>query len=511
MRELAERYNVSQMLDDNLSAGRSDAIAIRHGDDAITYGELLEQVCRMGNALTGLGVRREERVLLLLGDAPAFAVAFFGATRMGAAPVPINPRYRAEDFRFFVQDSGARVIVVDDEYLPSLETALGEMRSTVQVIATGPAPGAEHQLAALLAAADAELAPANTHQDDVAFWLYSSGSTGHPKGVVHLHRSVPYTCDTYARQILEIQESDIVYGRVLYHAYGLGNTLTFPFSVGATTILDSSRPSPAGVLEAVQRYRPTLLCLVPTLYNAILNHPGAEGADLSSVRRCISAAEPLPPETLRRWQERFGLTILDGIGSTEMLHIFCSNRADAVRAGSSGKPVPGYALRIVDDGGDDVADDETGTLLVNGGSAAPFYWRRREKSRATMQGEWMLTGDRYRRAGDGFYWYEGRADDMIKVGGEWVSPIEIENTLLEHPAVDEAAVVGVSMDGFMRIKAVVILQAGRDSSDALVAELQDWCKARRQRYQYPHVVEFVPELPKTMTGKIQRYRLRAEG
>ena len=511
MQEPPERYNLSQLLDDTLEAGRSDNAAILHGDDAISYDALFGQVCRMGNALAGLGLRREERVLLLVNDTPAFPIAFFGATRIGAVPVPVNPRYRAEDFRFFVQDSGARVILVDDEYLPQLDAALTGLRGTVQVVATGSAEGADHRLPALLAGADPVLAPADTHRDDVAFWLYSSGSTGHPKGVVHLHRNIPYTCDTYARHILEIGESDIVYGRVLYHAYGLGNALTFPFSAGAATVLDPSRPSPAGVLEAVHRYRPTLLCLVPTLYNAILNHPDLDGADLSSVRRCISAAEPLPPETMRRWQERFGLTILDGIGSTEMLHIFCSNRADAVRAGSSGQPVPGYELRIVDDAGHDVPGGRTGTLLVNGGSAAPFYWRRREQSRAAIRGEWTVTGDRYRRDADGFYWYEGRADDMIKVGREWVSPIEIENTLLEHPAVDEAAVVGVPVDSFMRIKAVVILSAGHSPGEVLVAELQRWCKERRQRYQFPHLVEFVSALPKTMTGKIQRYRLRGDG
>ena len=543
MHDVPERYNVSQLLDDALAAGCAEKPAFLFGDQALTYGALMERVCRMGNALRDLGLRREERVLLLLDDAPAFPVAFFGATRIGAVPVPVNPRYRAEDFRFFLRDSEARVLVVDDAYLPAVEAALGDQRDRVQIITTGAVETVDHQLESLLAEARPELSPADTHRDDMAFWLYSSGSTGHPKGVVHLHRSVPYTCETYARHVLEIAQDDVVYGRVLYHAYGLGNALTFPLWARATSVLDASRPSPAGVLAAVQRYRPTLLCLVPTLYNAILNDPASETADLSSLRRCISAAEPLPPETLRRWRERFGLTILDGIGSTEMLHIFCSNTATAVRPGSTGKPVPGYDLRIVNDAGPGVgdaesqsvgdaesqsvgdaesqsvgdaesqrvADGETGTLQVRGGSAAPFYWRNREKSVNTMRGEWMLTGDRYRRDGDGFYWYEGRADDMIKVGGEWVSPIEIENTLLEHPDVGEAAVVGIPVDGLMRIKAVVVLRSGRDGDDALVAELQEWCKARRQRYQFPHIVDFAPDLPKTMTGKIQRYRLRDAG
>lgn len=508
MRIPPERYNVSQLLDANLDAGRGDRVALYSGDVQMTYATLFDRVCRMGNALRALGVAREDRVLLLLNDTPSFPVAFFGATRIGAIPVPVNPRYRSEDFRFFVADTDAHVVIVDDEYLTPLSDALADDRSRLTIVATGAVEAADHALDDLLDAADGALNPVDTHRDDMAFWLYSSGSTGNPKGVVHLHRSVPFTCDTYARHVLEIDETDTVYARVLYHAYGIGNALTFPLSVGAAAVLDPTRPTPTGVLDAVQRYRPTILGLVPTLYNAILNDPAIEQADLSSVRRCISAAEPLPPETMRRWQERFGLTILDGIGSTEMLHIFCSNTVATVRPGSSGVSVPGYDLRIVDDDDAPITDDRTGTLWVRGGSAAPFYWRRREKSLATMRGEWMVTGDRYRRDNDGFYWYEGRADDMIKVGGEWVSPIEIENTLLEHPAVHEAAVVGVTVDGVTRIKAVVIPSDGHDPKDTLKTALQTWCKERLQRYQYPHIVEFVADLPKTMTGKIQRYRLR---
>jgi acyl-coenzyme A synthetase/AMP-(fatty) acid ligase len=273
MHELPERYNVSQLLDEALAAGCADKPAFLHGDAMLTYGALMERVCRMGNALRDLGVRREERVLLLLDDAPAFPVAFFGATRIGAVPVPVNPRYRAEDFRFFLRDSEARVLVVEDAYLPALEEALLGQRDRVQVITTGSAQTADHQLETLLASARPDLSPADTHRDDMAFWLYSSGSTGHPKGVVHLHRSVPYTCQTYARQVLDIAEDDLVYGRVLYHAYGLGNALTFPLWARATSVLDASRPSPAGVLDAVQRFRPTLLCLVPTLYNAVFRPP----------------------------------------------------------------------------------------------------------------------------------------------------------------------------------------------------------------------------------------------
>ncbi len=508
MFECPERYNVSELLDGNLAAGRRDKIAIYCGDEQITYGDLFERVCAMGRALGTLGVDREQRVLLVLDDTPVFPVAFFGAMRMGAVPVPVNPLFRVADYRFFLEDTGARVVVVDQAHLEKLQQALdGHAEPVTVVVASGEAPGTR-SLGELLASHRGELPPAATHRDDMAFWLYSSGSTGRPKGVVHLHRDIPYTCETYARQVLGIREDDLVFGRVLYHAYGLGNCLTFPFWAGASTVLFSERPTPQRVLETAQRFRPTILGLVPTLYNAILNDPAAKQYDLSSVRICISAAEPLPPETWRRWKETYGLTILDGIGSTEMLHIFCSNSPGELRPGSSGKPVPGYELKLLDEEGLPTPAGEAGNLYVKGDSAAPFYWRQREKSRRTFLGEWAVTGDRYRCDEDGFFWYEGRSDDMIKVGGEWVSPIEIENALLEHTAVNEVAVVGVTVDGIMRIRAAVVCAGDQTPTPKLVGELQGWCKTRLQRYQYPHLIDFVDELPKTTTGKIQRFKLR---
>jgi benzoate-CoA ligase len=497
----SETYNAATLIDSNLTAGRGARTAIHFGEERISYADLFARVCAMGRALRALGVARENRVLLILGDTPVFPVAFFGAMRIGAVPVPVNPLYKASDFRFFLEDSAARVVITDASCLDKVTEALAGYEEPVSVITA-------ESLEELLAAHAGELAPANTHQDDMAFWLYSSGSTGKPKGVVHLHRNLPATCETYARHVLQLTEDDIVFGRVLFHAYGLGNALSFPFSMGGSSVLLPGRPTPRSILETIERYRPTLLCLVPTLYNAILNDPASAAADLSSLRRCISAAEPLAPETWRRWKDAFGLPILDGIGSTEMLHIFCSNTVEARRPGSSGKPVPGYELRILDDNGFAVAVGETGHLFVKGPSASPFYWRQREKSRRTMQGEWMATGDRYRMDEDGFYWYEGRADDMLKVGGEWVSPIEIENVLLEHAAVNEAAVVGVKIDGVMRIRAVIILTEPSLETPALKTELQEWCKQRLQRYQYPHRIDFVAELPKTATGKIQRFKLR---
>ena len=505
---LPERYNVSVLLDANLAAGRGDKVALYCEDEQVTYSDLLARVCRMGHALRALGVRRENRVLLALGDTPAFPVAFFGAIRIGAVPVPVNPLYKAEDYRFFVEDSDARVVVVDEPFLEKVTQALAGYPEPVTLISAGGGRPDVLALADLLAAQPAELAPADTHRDNMAFWLYSSGSTGKPKGVVHLHHDIPYTCETFARHTLRITEEDVVFSRVLFHAYGLGNAVSFPIWAGASSVLYPGRPTPLGILETVRRFRPTLFFSVPTLYNAILNDPAAAAYDLSSIRLCVSAAEPLPPDTWRRWRDAFGLTILDGIGSTEMLHIFCANTPDALKPGSSGKPVPGYDLRVVDPHGSLVAPGEVGDLHVRGESAAPSYWHQHAKSKQTMRGEWVVTGDRYRVDADGFHWYEGRSDDMIKVSGEWVSPIEIENVLLEHPAVREVAVVGVPVEGIMRVKAVVVLADGQSPAAEVTRDLQDWCKSRLQRYQYPHLVDVVTTLPKTITGKIQRYMLR---
>jgi benzoate-CoA ligase family protein len=343
----------------------------------------------------------------------------------------------------------------------------------------------------------------------MAFWLYSSGSTGKPKAVVHLQHDIPYTAVTYGEQVLGITEHDVTFSTTgLFHAYGFGNNLSMPYWVGASTVLHAGRSTPATALETIEKRRPSLFFSAPTLYNAILNFEGSKGRDLSSIRHCVAAAEALPAEVWRRWKDAFGLTILDGVGSTEMLHIYCSNRLDDVRPGSSGKPVPGYELKVLDDQGNPVPRGEAGDLYVKGDSALALYWAQHEKSKLSILGEWFFTGDRYRVDDDGYYWYEGRSDDMIKVSGLWVSPIEIEAVLLEHPAVGESAVVGIDLDGFTKIKAFVITKGAVTAGDALVAELQEHCKSRLQRYQFPHLIDFVQELPKTATGKIQRYKLR---
>lgn len=511
--EVPERYNASTLLDRNLERGLAQKVCIRWQDEEVTYGELHRRVCGFARALRGLGVRREERVLLVLDDSPAFPVAFLGAIRAGAVPIPTNPMLRPDDYAYFLQDSGARVVVADPALLPAVQEAAAAVAEAPQVVVSRGSGEGVLSLEELVASHAGEFPPADTHRDDMAFWLYSSGSTGRPKGVVHLQHDILYTCETYARYVLRITQDDVTFSASkLFHAYGLGNNLSFPYWAGASTVLRSGRPTPEGVLETLQRYRPTLFFAVPTLYNAILNYPESHRYDLSSVRLCVSAAEALPAEIFHRWKERFGLLILDGVGSTEMLHIYCSNTPEALRPGSSGKPVPGYELKILSpDTGQPVPPGEVGDLYVKGDSELALYWHQHEKTKRSLHGGWFYTGDRYRVDEDGFYWYEGRSDDMIKVGGLWVSPVEIENTLIEHPAVQEAAVVGVSVEGLTRIRAFVVLKAGQTPSEVLAQELQEWCKDRLARYKYPHYVTFTDDLPKTVTGKIQRFKLRDAG
>src|SRR5438309_3056898 len=497
--DLPGRYNVAvDLLERNLAAGRAAKVAIHSATGDVTYADLHKLVCGAARALLDLGVRREERVLIAGYDSPGWVAAFLGAIRIGAVPVPVNPLLqRSEDYDHFIEDSLARVVVVDANTEEKLTPAVARARHKPRVMRADKV------------VPDSELDATPTRRDDMAFWLYSSGSTGKPKAVVHLQHDIPYTCVTYAEQVLGITEKDTTFSTTgLFHAYGFGNNLTFPYWVGASTVLHAGRHTPATVLDTIEKRRPTLFFSAPTLYNAILNFDGAKTRDLKSIRHCIAAAEALPAEVWRRWKDAFGLTILDGVGSTELLHIYCSNRLDDLRPGSSGKPVPGYELKVLDEQAQPVPKGEAGDLYVKGDSALALYWAQHEKSKRSILGEWFFTGDRYRVDDDGFYWYEGRSDDMIKVSGLWVSPIEIESALLEHPAVTESAVVGVNIDGFTKIKAFVIAKPGAVGGSALITELQDHCKSRLQRYQYPHVIEFVTELPKTVTGKIQRYKLR---
>jgi len=504
-----ERFNASLLLDRNIDRGRAGKAAVHAVDRSLTYGELLAQASRAGNLLRALGVAREERVLLVLDDTTAFPVVFLGAMRLGAVPVPVSPLDKADNFRHFVDDSYARVVVADAASIPMLREVL-DGRDLTFVSARGPAEGAI-DLEAELAAQDDELVPAATHRDDMAFWLYSSGSTGRPKGVVHLHHDIEITCETYARQVLGVREDDVLFSTTkLQHAYGLGNNLSFPLHFGATAVLSAGPPKPDTLLAVLRERRPTIFFSVPALYGALVRADGAEDA-FGSVRMCVSAAEALSPTIFDRFRDRFGLEIVDGIGSTEMLHIFCSNVPGAVVRGSTGRPVPGYELRIVDEDGGALPGEAVGNLEVRGDSCAAFYWHQHEKTKASMKGDWFTTGDRYRRTEDGVYVYEGRADDMLKIGGLWVSPVDMENAIMEHPLVDGVGVVGVTVDEVSRVAAYIIRRDGDPTDDELADELRALCKERLRRYEYPHVVRFVGDLPRTVNGKVQRFRLRELG
>ncbi|HEY6890369.1 MAG TPA: benzoate-CoA ligase family protein [Solirubrobacter sp.] len=486
--------NSGTLVDRRLDAGHGDKVAIRCAGEEVTYAQLHGRICAAGNVLSQRGIGREDRVLMILDDTPTFPTLFLGAMRIGAVPAPVSFLDTTENFAHYARDSYAKLIVAEDHLLERLPE--GAMSRTA--------------FEELMRSHEGLTDPADTHPDDMAFWLFSGGSTGFPKGVVHLHHDIPYTCETFAKEILKITERDVTFSSTkLYHAYGLGNNLTFPYWVGATTVLRMGKPEPRGLLETAQANRPSLFFSVPTLYGAMVNLPDAADYDLSSVRFCVSAAEPLAPEVYRRWKSTYDLDIVDGIGSTEMLHIYCSNRPGEVQPGTSGKPVPGYELVLLDEHDQPVAKGEVGNLHVRGDSALASYWHQHEKTKAAVKGDLFFTGDRYRENEDGCFVYEGRADDMIKIGGLWASPIEIENALVEHPRVLEAAAVGIDADYTTRVKAFVICR-GEAGDEALVAELQEWCKSRLRRYEFPHFITFVDDLPKTPTGKIQRYKLRAQ-
>ena len=505
----AERLNASTLLDRNLEAGRAANPAFLTADGSVTYEELAGLTAAVASYLVDLEVQREQRVLMILDDSPAFPATFLGAMRIGAVPVPVNPMDRVDNYLYYLDDSYAQVLVIEASLLPALEPEL-ESRLGLHVLVVDGDPGPHHSFDAVARDHAGPLPPpTDTHREDMAFWLYSSGSTGRPKGVVHSHRDIGVTVEQYAGSVLQISDEDVCYSTTkLFHAYGLGNGLSFPLSVGACAGLVKGRSTPERIFEAVARYRATLFFSVPALYAAMVKAPGAADVDFSTVRACVSAAEALPAAVLARWQSLTGVPILDGIGSTEMLHIYCSNTLSDLAPGTSGRPVPGYELRLVDERGLDVAPGEAGDLMVRGDSCAAYYWHQRDKTRLSMRGEWFHTGDRYIVDADGHYVYQGRSDDMIKVGGLWVSPADVEGCLVQHPAVSEAAVIGITVEDLSRIKAFVILTSTPSDADALADELRGWCKEHLRRYEYPHVVEFVEDLPRTPTGKVQRYKLR---
>jgi len=511
--QIPRAYNAaSDFVDRNIAEGRADKAAFIDPDSELTYGALQDQSRRFANALRHLGVQPEQRVALIMLDTVAMPVAFWGAIRAGVVPVPLNTLLTTQQYRFILADARAVALVISRELLPKVEPLLADHPSIHTVIVSdGEAPGYGLRFDEVLEGSSPDAPIAETCSDEVAFWLYSSGSTGNPKGVKHLHSSLMQTAHLYGQQVLGITEDDVVFSAAkLFFAYGLGNAMSFPMSVGATAILLPGRPAPDPVLEVMGSRNPSLFFGVPTLFSALLAHPKlGKGAGSKNLRLCVSAGEALPKEIGERWLQTVGVDIIDGIGSTELLHIFISNRPGDVTYGSSGTPVPGYAARIVDAEGDPVRNGEIGELLVSGPSAGEGYWNQRDKTRATFVGEWTHTGDNYRRGTDGLYYYCGRSDDMFKVSGNWVSPFEVESALMSHDVVLEAAVVGAEdADGLVKPKAFIVLKGGFEAYDGLVDELKDHVKAVAGLWKYPRWIEIMDDLPKTATGKIQRFKLR---
>lgn len=511
-RDGKERLNtVNIFIDRHMQEGRGDKVAIYYLDQQITYREIQEKVNQTGNALKALNLGMEDRVLLLLLDCPEFVYSFFGAMKIGAVPIPTNTMLKPTDYEYLLNDSRAQAVVVSDELVSNITDIQDNLQYLRHIIVVGKPAGDFLGFDTMIEGMPTELETANTSKDDAAFWLYSSGTTGFPKGTVHLHHDMAYCAEHYAKGVLNINENDRTFSVAkLFFAYGLGNGLYFSLFVGAATILSPNRPTPDHVYEVIDRYKPTLFFGVPTSYTAMLQVKGAkEKYDLSSIRHCVSAGEALPKVIFDRWLAQFNLEILDGIGSTEILHIFISNMPGQVKAGSTGMIVSGYEAKIVDADGSIVPDGEVGTLMIKGDSIAAYYWNKHEKTKETFKGEWINTGDKYCQDEDGYYWYVGRGDDMIKAGGIWVSPIEVENSLMEHPAVLETGVIGSGdNDGLIKPKAFVVLKEGFEPTPELARELGQFVKNKIAPYKFPRWIEFTPELPKTATGKIQRYKLR---
>lgn len=516
-----------------LNAARAAKPAYIDDSRQLSYGELAERVARMAGALRQLGLRREERILLLMQDTVDWPVAFLSALHAGVVPVAVNTLLTPDDYAYIITHSRVRAVFVSGALMPVLQAALAQSPGDVEhVVVSQPnnaqpntaqpntaQPNNAHPMATLPASvqdfdallAAAPLAPAvRTLSDEIAFWLYSSGSTGKPKGVVHTHGNLWHTAELYAKPVLGIREDDVVFSAAkLFFAYGLGNGLTFPLSVGATVILMGERPTPQAVFQRLTRHRPTVFYGVPTLYASMLASPDLPPREQVAMRVCTSAGEALPRDIGERFTRHFGCEILDGIGSTEMLHIFISNQSGQIRYGTTGKPVPGYEVQLRDDSGAPVAAGTIGDLYIKGPSAALMYWNNRDKTRQCFLGDWLKSGDKYTCDADGYYTYAGRSDDMIKVSGQYVSPVEVENVLVQHEAVLEAAVIGVpDHDGLVKTKAYVVLRPGFEPDAQTGAALQSYVKQHLAPFKYPRQINFTEELPKTATGKIQRFRLR---
>ena len=509
---IPREYNAAHdLIERNLRAGRAEKLAYVDDAGAYTYGELSGRVDRFAHALTDLGMRPEERVLLCVHDGIDFPTAFLGCIKAGIVPIAVNTLLTAPDYEYMLRDSRARALVVSAPLASAFASFTARVPYLKHVIVSGGDTGQHLSFAKLLGDSRAKFEAAPTTADDPCFWLYSSGSTGSPKGTVHVHSSLIQTAELYGRQVLGMTEGDVVFSAAkFFFAYGLGNSLSFPMAVGATAVVMAERPTPAAVFARLRKHQPTIFYGVPTLYASMMASPELPARNDLRLRMCTSAGEALPEEIGRRWRDHFGVDILDGIGSTEMLHIFLSNSPGKVRYGTTGKPVPGYEVRLVDEAGGPAAAGEPGELQISGPTSAALYWNNREKTRATFQGPWTRSGDKYVQDADGYYVYAGRSDDMLKVSGIYVSPIEVESALMAHEAVLECGVVGKEdEEKLIKPIAYVVLKPGHQPSAAMAEELKRHVKSKLAPYKYPRWFEFVDDLPKTATGKIQRFKLRA--
>jgi benzoate-CoA ligase family protein len=508
--DIPQRFNIgAELIERNLRGGRGDSPAIVSGGKTLTYREVEALTDLLAASLLRAGVEPEQRVLFVLPDSPELAAGYLAAMKIGAVAVPCNPLLRPADYAYFLEESRARLLITSRACIERVEPALSQGSTLRRALIVGES--GERSFERWVADTPPQrVAAAGTSRDEPAFWLWTSGSTGRPKAAVHAHQDWPHCCELYGRNILDLRPRDrCLSASKLFHAYGLGNALAFPFWVGASTVLMPDRPAPDLMYRAIQESKPTVFFGVPTLYAAMLAQKDVPH-DLSSLRLCVSAGESLPGELFSQWKARFGTEILDGIGSTEVLHIYVSTRRGSARPDSTGRVVDGYEVRIIDENGNDVRPGETGDLIVRGPSTATMYFNRREQTRSKMRGEWFFSGDKFRQTGDGEYHYVGRSDDMFKTGGEWVSPTDVEAALVSHAAVLEAAVTPREDAGLLRPQAHVVLKQGQQGTPDLAEELRQHVRSRCAGFMVPKHVHFVQELPKTATGKIQRYLLRGE-
>jgi acetyl-CoA synthetase len=512
---ISQQYNASRILFDNLSKGRADGLALTGPAGTRSYGELCAEACRWGHGLQSLGLRRGDRVLMFLDDTPAYPAAFFGAVRAGLVPLLVNTLTPPDLLQFYLSDSNASVAVADAEFCSRFDAKACQdtlLRTLISVNGPGDGHAVPNTIVAesWLPGFSTDLGEADTRRNEMAFWMYSSGSTGRPKGIVHLQHDMAYSEAAFARHVLKLKPDDICFSvPKMYFAYGFGNSITFPFSAGAAALLLSGQPKPAAIFEAIERFRPTAFFGLPTLYTSLTKADGAAATDLSSLRMALSAAEVLSADVFHGWKTLTGLEIVEGLGSTEVLHIYLSNLPDRKKLGAAGLRVPGYEIALKGTDGREVGDNEEGILWVRGDSATPLYWNRPDKSAETIRNEgWIYTGDRFVRDSDGFHFFRGRADDLVKISGQWVYPLEVELCLAEHPDVRECAVFAAELpDRRMTLKAIVVMNASTYDATAATKMLQDYVKAKLLPYKYPREVRFIDELPKTGTGKIDRQAL----